>query len=416
MAKEKKRPKTERVCKAKNEGLYLQTVGESRSWLLRYRIGGREHWIGLGPYRHGKRIKGLSLDEAKKKARKLRADYIDKGIDPLAERRKEKAARLLAEARDLSFEVAAKQWFEQNKDNWTNAKVRKAVMSSLRRYAFPKIGSMSVRDIETGDVLRVLDPHWREHPETLDKVRLRIEQILSWATIRGFRAPGDNPARWKNNLAAALPARSKLVHVSSFKSLPYPEMPVFWQRLSERKGAAAAALRLVILTATRSGEVRGARWSEVNFDNKLWVIPGKGRSDAEDGVIDGTKTRDDYIIPLSDAALNVINDQPRANELIFVGPNGQLSENAVMMLLKKRMKVDAQQHGFRSTFNDWARDTTGFSDEVIRFCLGHGVGNDVEARYRRTRAIEKRRKLMAQWAAFVLSPPRAGEIVPIRAA
>jgi hypothetical protein len=236
-------------------GLYLQVIGPTnRSWLLRYARAGRERWLGLGP------VHTVSLKDARERARKVRLQLLD-GIDPLEAKRAAKAAKALANANTLTFAQAAQEFFAGHERGWKNAKHAAQFMSTLRTYAFPKIGDLPVAAVETGHVLRVVEPIWHAKTETATRVRGRIERILDWATVRGYRK-GDNPARWKGHLSEALAAREKIAKVAHHAALPYSAIGDFMQALAAREGIAARALEFTALTAARTGEVIGATWDE----------------------------------------------------------------------------------------------------------------------------------------------------------
>ena len=385
-------------------GLYLQVQSpDNRSWLLRYERGGRERWMGLGP------LHTINLDEARERARKARQLLLD-GIDPLEARAAERNAAALAAARALTFEAAARSYFEAHQRGWTNAKHRAQFLSSLSTYAFPQIGKLSVAAIDTGLVLKCLEPIWKDKTETANRVRGRIEAILDWATVRGYRKAGDNPARWKGHLAEVLPSRERIQKTVHHAALPFAALPEFMAALATRNGSAAKALEFTILTAARSGEVLGARWEEFNLDGKVWTVPA--------GRIKGGK---EHRVPLSERALDILRAMPieRGNSYVFLGPQkgGGLSHMAMNRVLRRMGRGDITTvHGFRSTFRDWAAERTNYPDAVVEMALAHAVGSKVEAAYRRGDLFDKRRHLMDAWAEFA-STPRvtvAGEVVPLR--
>jgi integrase len=376
-------------------GLHLQiTPAGVKSWLLRYERHGRERWMGLGP------IHTVGLKEARERARNARLQLLD-GIDPLDARRAARAAAALEAARMLSFEEAAKQYYGQHQAKWKNPKAAAQFLSSLKAYAFLKIGGLSVADIDTGQVLRCLEPIWASKTETASRVRGRIEAVLDWAQVRGYRT-GDNPARWKGHLAEVLPARSKVQRVKHHKALPWAQVPAFMAELREREGVAARALEFTVLTAARSGETLGAKWSEIDLDNKTWTVPAERM-----------KAGREHVVPLSKRALEILRSLPREkhNDFVFVGGRrGGLSDMAMSATLK-RMGVEAVTHGFRSSFRDWVGERTSYAHEVAEFALAHGIPDKAQAAYRRYRALDKRLKLMDAWAAFCASPTASGKTV-----
>jgi integrase len=276
------------------------------------------------------------------------------------------------------------------------------------------LGELPVSEIDTGLLVQVLDPIWTEKPETVSRVRGRIEAVLDAATVRGFRQ-GPNPAQWKGNLAHILPARARVRKVAHHAALPFDEMPSFLSALCARQGMAARALEFAVLTTARTGEVLGARWGEIDWTAKVWTVPA-----------DRMKAGREHRVPLSDAALSVLeamrpfalarDGNPDSAAPIFPGPRRALpmSNMTMLMLLRRMGRDDLTAHGFRSTFSDWAAERTAYPREVVEMALAHAIENRVEAAYRRGDLFEKRRRLMADWARFCEAPP-AGTVVPLRA-
>jgi integrase len=382
-------------------GLYLQIINaQNKSWLLRYERGGRERWMGLGP------LHTYTLAEARERARQAR-QLLHDGMDPITARETERAAKAAAQRRALTFEQATREFFKEHEDGWRNGKHRSQVWNTLERYAFPHIGKMPVAEIATPDVLAALRPIWRTKTETASRVRGRIERVLAWATVNGYRT-GDNPARWQAHLQLALPARSKVAAVEHHPALPYAEVPEFMAKLANREGTAARALAFTILTAARTGEVTGARWGEIDQDGKVWTVP-KGRM----------KGNREHRVPLSDRAVAILRELPteQSNPFVFVGPReGSGLSNMAMTAVMKRMGHDKiTVHGFRSSFRDWSSERTDFQNHVVEMALAHAVGDKVEKAYRRGELFEKRRKLMDVWAAYCARPAATGAaVVPLR--
>ena len=383
-------------------GLYLQ-VSETgtKSWLLRYELNGEpERWMGLGS------ATIFSLAEARIRARAARQQLAD-NIDPLQAKREAKAAAKQAAAKKLTFGAAATEYAKQNEAKWTNAAWRASFMSSLQADAFPLIGDLDVAAIDTPDVLRVLDPIWTTKTVTASRIRRRIEWVLDWATVRGHRPKGDNPARWRGHLDQVLPKRRQIAPVAHLKALPYAELPAFMAELRARESNAARMLEFTILTAARTNEVLGATWSEIDLNNKLWTVPAaRMKADKE------------HRVPLSGPALALLRALPRekGKDLVFVGPakGGGFSDMAMARVLE-RMRRDATVHGFRSTFSDWAHERTAHSNHTIELSLAHSPGNQVEKAYRRGDLFDKRRRLMEEWARYCSSPElAAAEVVAIR--
>ena len=379
--------------------LYLQINPNGvKSWLLRFERGGRERWMGLGPFHT------FGLAEARERARKQRQLLAD-GIDPLAQRAQERAARALAEAKALTFEDAVTEYYKQHSAGWSNAKHAAQFLSTLETYAFPVIGKLPVQAIDTTLVLKVLDPIWQTKTETASRVRNRIEAVLGWATGRGYRT-GDNPAAWRGHLKTVLPARTKIQKPVSHAALPFAELPAFIDALHQREAIAARALEFTILTAGRTGEIIGAKWDEFDLQKKVWIIPAE-RMKA------GKKHR----VPLSGRAINILQALPRKGEFVFAGErqDAPLGHMAMSVLLNKRMGRAVTVHGFRSSFRDWASETTGFPHEVCEMALAHSIGDKTEEAYRRGDLFEKRRKLMDAWAKFATTPVQQdAKVIPIR--
>ncbi len=372
-------------------GLYLQVMSATnRSWLLRFERGGRERWLGLGP------LHTINLDEARERARKARQQLLD-GVDPIEHRKAARATQALAEAKAVTFKEAARQYFDAHERKWKNAKHRAQFLSTLEAYAYPIIGRLPVAAIDTGLVLKVIEPIWNEKTETASRVRGRIESVLDWATVRGYRT-GDNPARWKGHLGEVLPARGQIQKTNHHAALPYTEIGGFVAALRQREGVAARALEFTILTAARTNEVIGALWDEIDFAAKVWTVPA-GRM----------KASKEHRVPLSDRALEILRDLPRetGNAFVFIGPRkgGGLSNMAMAAVLGRMDCTDITVHGFRSTFRDWAAERTNYPNHVVEMALAHTVGDKVEAAYRRGDLFDKRRRLMAEWAKYCGTKP-----------
>ena len=244
--------------------LQVSTPGKA-SWLLRYEHNGRERLMGLGP------LHTVGLAEARDRAKAARLLRLD-GVDPLDAKRALKAQRALAAARLMTFEQAARAWHQQHESGWKHPKHGRQVLASLIDYAFPRIGALPVSEIDTGLVLKCIEPIWADKTETASRVRGRIESVLDWATVRGYRT-GDNPARWKGHLAEVLPAKGKIAKTTHHAALPYTQIAEFITDLRTREAVAARALEFLILTAARTGEVIGARWSEIDLEARTWIVP-----------------------------------------------------------------------------------------------------------------------------------------------
>lgn len=368
-------------------GLWLH-VGPTggKSWVLRYKRHGRAREMGLGP------VDLVPLAEAREKARQARRKLLD-GIDPLDERAAEKRAAEVERARAVTFTDAAEGFIAAQEAGWRNRKHRQQWRSTLRTYAEPVFGKLPVAEVDTDLVLRALEPIWTEKPETASRLRGRIEAVLDWAAARKLRE-GANPARWKGHLDTLLPARSKVAAVKHHKAVPWREVPDAMARIAGAGGIGAAALRFAVLTACRSGEVRGARWAEIDMDAREWVVPAERM-----------KARKAHRVPLSDAAMAVLEEmRPLAgggDGLVFPSTKpGRSISDMTMAAVLKRLGIGATVHGFRSSFSDWAAETTNYPHEVREMALAHTVSNAVERAYRRGDLFERRRRLMEDWARY----------------
>jgi integrase len=401
--------------------LYLQVTAGGASWLLRYERGGRERWMGLGP------LADFSLKEARARARQNRQLLAD-GIDPLEQKKTDKAARAAAAAKTISFEQAAQAYFDQNERKWKNAKHRKQFLSTLQEYAYPKIGRLPVADIDTGAVLRVLEQKHESHPDrslwqaipaTTSRLRGRIENVLDWCGTRGYRKAGDNPARWTGHLDNVLPSREEIQKTVHHPALPYADVPIFMAALRARKGVSARALEFLVLTAARTGAVIGATHDEIDLEQKVWTVP-PGRAESK---ISGDGARR---IPLCDRAIEILKALPREsnNPFVFIGgkPGCGLGSTAMSDVMTDLAFASttpgrlAVVHGLRSTFKDWTSENTSYPNHVSESALWHVVADKVEAAYRRGDLFEKRRRLMRAWADYCSSEPRpaGGAVVPLR--
>jgi integrase len=375
--------------------LYLQaTFGKSgdvrRSWVFRYELDGRRHDLGLGG------LNTFNLVEARERARDLRQQLAD-GIDPFTAKRQAKKDRLTAraaEAKAVTFKQCAADYLTAHAAGWRNAKHAKQWSSTLETYAYPVLGNLAVSDIEVAHVLRVLEPIWRTVPETASRVRGRIEAVLGYATVRGYRS-GDNPARWRGHLATLLPAKGKLRTVKHHRALPYIEMPAFISALRQRSGDAARALEFLALTACRPGEVVGAKWSEIDPKAKVWTIPASRM-----------KSHREHRVPLSPAALAILAGMKhRGDGKVFACGKTSLLE------MMRAVQADGVPHGLRASFRTWASEQTSFAHEVVEQALAHVVSNAVVRAYKRTDLFDRRRQLMQQWATWCSRPVPTGATV-----
>jgi integrase len=379
-------------------GLQLQVKDTgARSWILRVQVGDRRPDIGLGGY------PDVTLEQARNDAREIRAGIKD-GVDPIAARRAKRDALRIAVARQLTFDEAAALTHRTKAHEFSNAKHGDDWLSSLTRYASPRIGSLPVASIDLPLVVAVLKPIWTEKTETATRVRQRIESVLSWATVSGYRT-GDNPARWKGNLEHALPKPSKVRKVEHHAALAWSDVPAFMADLRKREGAGARALEFLILTAARSGEVRLATWDEIDLDAKLWTVPAERM-----------KARKIHRVPLSEPALKLLEALPEFEGSPYVFPavrGGALSDMTISAVCR-RMGVVAVPHGFRSSFKDWCRSATSYADEVSELALAHISNDATRAAYARDELLPKRTRLMRDWAKYCGSTPKKASVTAIR--
>lgn len=377
-----------------NLWLIVGPTGRER-WEFRFTFAGKSREMSLGSVEH------KTVYEAREEARDLRRQ-VRQGINPLDSREKPKA-------RATTFAEVAEQCIGSLRSGWSNDKSEKQWRSTLKTYANPKIGQMDVGSILSADIFAVLEPIWNEKPETAKRVRERMEKVLDFATAMGLRT-GENPARWRGNLDHLFPKATKVQRVRHHAALPYDQLGSFMASLRQREGIAPRALEFTILTAARTGEALGAKWSEIDLDNAVWTIPAERM-----------KARRDHRVPLNAAAIALLKALPRdtKGEFVFMSPQVKgkpLSNMAMLKTLQLMKRHDLTVHGFRSTFRDWAAETTSYPDTVVEMALAHTVSNAVEAAYRRGDLFEKRTRLMGDWGRYCASDSRAGaKVLPIRA-
>ena len=376
----------------------------ARSWVYRFMLKGKARDIGLGAASGPETI---SLATARDKAAALRLQ-VKAGVDPLAERHRE-ATEALASAQaaqiaGITFKAVAEAYIGANEASWRNDKHRQQWRNTLASYVYPVMGELPVADIGTAHVLKILEPIWQGKPETASRIRGRIETVLDAAKARGYRE-GENPARWRGHIAQILPARSRLTR-GHHKAMPYDAVPAFVCAIRAREAMAALALEFVILTATRTSEVLGATWAEVDLDKAIWTVPATRM-----------KAGKEHRVPLSPRAVEILEAvKPLGKASLFPADKGGKLSTMAMSMLLRRMKLDCTVHGFRSGFRDWAAECTGYAHEVCEMALAHVIGNKSEAAYRRGDLFDKRRRLMADWATYCASGGAAGaKVTPIRA-
>jgi integrase len=398
-------------------GLYLQVTKQgSKSWIFRFWVAERDPKTGAvvrDPTTNKVRGRGremglgscitVSLAEARDRAlecRKLR----EKDIDPIDAREAARRQVSLERAKSLKFREAAATYMAAHRTAWKNDKHAGQWTATMQTYAYPLLGEVSVQAIDTALIMKVIEPIWATKPETANRVRGRIESILNWATVRGYRQ-GDNPARWRGHLDKLLPSLAKVRKPQHHNALPYAELPAFIEKLRKEEGIAARALEFTILTAARTNEAIAARRSEINAGQKLWTVPA-----------DRMKADKEHRVPLSDRALE-ITAAVAADEEDFIFPGGRwrrpLSNMAMLALLKRMGRRDLTVHGFRSTFRDWAAERTNFPNEVVEMALAHAIDSKTEAAYRRGDLFEKRQRLMGEWEAYCRTIPKVGEVVEL---
>ena len=359
----------------------------ARSWVLRAKIGDKRREMGLGSYPE------VSLAKAREIAKEQRLK-IKEGIDPILARQSAQAALKAEQASFISFEESALQYIQAHRSGWKNAKHAAQWSSTLKNYAFPVLGDLHVKDVAIDHVLQVIEPIWNTKTETANRVRNRIELVLDWARAKGSRT-GDNPARWKGNLDALLPAPSKVKKVVHHKAMDWRDVSAFFQELQKRKSVSSKALMFTILTIARSGEVRESMWNEMDLKHGVWTIPSERM-----------KAKKEQRIPLSSEALKILEGQTCFEDTPYIFLNNvrkPLSDMALTKVLRG-MNLDCTVHGFRSTFRDWAGETTSFPREVIEHALAHRLKDKAEAAYARGDLFTKRIKLMEAWTEFLLQP------------
>ncbi|MBB1601077.1 site-specific integrase [Variovorax sp. UMC13] len=365
----------------------------ARSWVLRTMVAGKRRDMGLGGF------PDVTLAQAREKARAARAQ-VGEGVDPIQARQAARSASAAALAKAKTFDQCAAAFIKAKSGEWANAKHRAQWDSTLETFASPVIGGLLVQDVAVSNVLDVLEPIWKTKTETASRLRGRIETILDWATARGYRT-GENPARWRGHLDQLLARPKKIAKTKHHEALPFDAVGAFMVDLRAVEGSSARALEFVVLTAGRSGEIRGARWSEIDVHGKVWTVPAERM-----------KGKKEHRVPLSSQALRLLAALPlfEDHDLLFPGrSNAPLSDMSLTACMR-RMKLTAVPHGFRSTFRDWAAERTNFPRDLAEMALAHAIESDVEAAYRRGDMLAKRAKMMQAWADFCGKPA----IVPAR--
>ena len=371
----------------------------SRGWIFRYTLAGKTRDAGLGGY------PTISLARARDQAERCRR-LVAAGIDPIAARAEEQQAALAGSAKAITFEQCAKAFIAGHEAGWRNGKHRQQWNNTLGTYAYPVFGALAVQAVDTGLVMKVLEPIWAAKPETAGRVRGRIERVLDWAKVRGYRE-GENPARLRGHLDNLLPKKSKVHKVKHHAAVSYRDIGAFMAKLREETSISAHALALLILTATRTSEVLDAPWGEFDLEERVWTIPAERM-----------KADKEHRVPLTKPAIALLRemDEIRTGDFVFPGAKQgrPLSNMALAMLMRRMGYGDFTPHGFRSSFRDWAAERTSYPREVAEMALAHKIPDAVEAAYRRGDLFEKRRKLMEAWATFCGRPPELTEVVSLK--
>ena len=390
-------------------GLLLQvTPTGAKSWVYRTRIGTKRRSIGLGGF------PDVTLAQARDKAHAVR-DKIAEGIDPVAEKQEKRRDLLAAQLSTMTFADATHQYMKMKSKEFRDPRQAGQWEGSLELHAMPHIGKVPVRDIELPHIKAVLDPIWETKTETANRVRGRIEKILGWCAVHGYRS-NENPARWRGYLDGVFQAPEKIKKKGHHAALSVDAMPKFMQDLQKRTGTAARAMEFLILTASRTNEVVGDKrinkpgitWQEIDFKAGVWTIPA-----------DRMKAGKAHKVPLTKAAIDLLKEvEPGAPDaLVFAGSGGAIPSNNFLSALLKRMEQTATAHGFRSTFKDWARERTAYADEVSELALAHVNSDATRAAYARSELLEKRRQLMGDWEQYCYhgKAQEAGKVVSIGA-
>jgi integrase len=386
-------------------GLNLQvTPGGAKSWVLRVKVGVKRREIGLGPY------PAITLAVAHQKARAVR-EQIAQGVDPV-EHRKSLLSELIArQAQEMTFDDAARAYIASKREGWKNAKHAAQWEATLRTYASPIIGKLNVKDVAIAHVVKILEPIWSSKTETASRVRSRMELVLDWAKTMKLRT-GDNPATWAGNLSNLLAAPAKVAKVKGQPAVRIGDVGAFLADLKTHAGIGALALEFLLMTVARSGEVRGAVWSEIDINAGVWTVPAARM-----------KAGKEHRVPLSPQALALLNKLPRmaGTDLVFPSVRGGTLSDATLNAVMKRMEFKdvggrvCVPHGLRSTFRDWAGERTSYPPDVVEQALAHTRTNATEAAYFRSDLFDKRKRLMNEWAEFVgrVETP-AANVVPMR--
>ncbi len=381
-------------------GLALQVKNENAaSWILRTAIAGKRSDVGLGSY------PTITLANARKYAAEMKGRIQNEGFNPIVERRRIRSKAASERGKAVTFREVAREFIQKKSDDFGGKNIGqriKKMESMLDAYVYPTLGQMLPADIELAHIQKVLDPIWREKTETANRARLYIEKIIDLATVKGLRT-AQNPARWAGNLDHIYTKPSKISPTKHRESLPRTELPAFMRDLRARDTLSARVLEFTILTASRPGEARAARWEHIDLDAKTWTIPS-----------DEMKEGKEHVVPLCSALVKMLNDLPRESELVFTSIKGKQISDVIVTKLAKKITPNITVHGFRSTFKDWAREHTTYADEVSELALAHVGTDSTRAAYARDKLVNKRRQMMADYEQFCITGPvPAGDVIPI---
>ena len=369
------------------DGLYLRIKGGSRVWVFRYQLGGKRHWMGFGS------ADVVSLEAARRRKQDARAE-LERGLDPIEGKRIRESEAAARAERQLTFDECADRFINAHEEGWSNPKSPTAWRNTLATYCGPIFGSKAADEVDTEAVMQVLEPLWKTKTETASRLRGRIERVLDWAKVRGYRS-GENPARWRGHLDALLPQRSKVAPVKHHPALPWKELPAFMDQLRQRPGVAPLALAFAILTACRVSEAVNATWQEFDLDGAIWQVPAERM-----------KARRVHRVPLSPPALEILRSLQKTTSGEFVFPGWSqtkpLSIAGPLRVLHDMDRHDLTVHGFRSTFRVWVAETTDFPRELAEASLAHVITDATVAAYLRSDVLERRRTLMNTWGSFAM--------------
>jgi integrase len=383
-------------------GLYLQIAeGGTKTWIFRYRspFTRKPRHMGIGS------LNSVGLPEARQSAETQRG-LLAQGVDPITARKEEIARKAAEAARTVTFAQCAASYVESHKAGWRNDKHAGQWRYTLETYAGPVLGALPVQEVDPGLVLKILQPIWTTKPETASRLRGRIENVLDWARVRGYRQ-GDNPARWKGQLQQLLPTLSKKGRVKHHKAMPFAEVAEFITRMRGIAGVPARCLEFTILTVARTGEAIKAKADEFDLERATWTVPASRM-----------KAKKEHRVPLPPRAVAIVREMlDCGGDFVFSAlKHTRHISNMAMLKLLDRMQVDVTVHGFRSSFRDWAAERTNFQHELCEMALAHTIPNAAEAAYRRGDLFAKRRKLMEAWADYLAKPQRNSAVISLRSA